>query len=144
MSCYHSFLVEIIVENVNMKNMKAQGKKLYVTRNKGFYRSSRPEVFCKKDVLRSFTKFTGKHPCQSLLFNKVVGRPATLLKRRFWHRSFPLNFVKFLKLLFFIEHLWWLLLDSNLLYLTKNALNRTSNAIFKMKVIDLDESWLNR
>ena len=81
--CYHSFLVEIIVENVNMKNMKAQGKKLYVTRNKGFYRSSRPEVFCKKDVLRSFTKFTGKHPCQSLLFNKVVGRPATLLKRRF-------------------------------------------------------------
>ena len=24
-------------------------------------RSSRPEVFCKKGVLRNFTKFTGKH-----------------------------------------------------------------------------------
>ena len=36
-------------------------------------RSSLPEVFCKKDVLRNFTKFTGKHLCQSLFFNKVAG-----------------------------------------------------------------------
>ena len=34
--------------------------------------SSRPEVFCKKGVLRNFTKFTGKHLCQSLFFNKVA------------------------------------------------------------------------
>ena len=27
------------------------------------------EVFCKKDVLRNFAKFTGKHLYQSLLFN---------------------------------------------------------------------------
>ena len=38
------------------------------------YRSSRPEVFCKKGVLRNFTKVTGKHLCQSLFFNKVAGR----------------------------------------------------------------------
>ena len=31
-------------------------------------RSSRPEVFCKKGVLRNFTKFIGKHLCQSLFF----------------------------------------------------------------------------
>ena len=30
------------------------------------YRSSRPEVFCKKGVLRNLTKSTGKHLCQSL------------------------------------------------------------------------------
>ena len=36
-------------------------------------RSSRPKVFCKKGVLRNFTKFTGKHLCQSLFFNKVAG-----------------------------------------------------------------------
>ena len=30
--------------------------------------------------------------------------------------------------------------DSNLLYLTKTALKRTLNAIFNMKVLDLDES----
>ena len=31
-------------------------------------RSSHPEVFCKKGVLRNFAKFTGKYLCQSLLF----------------------------------------------------------------------------
>ena len=36
-------------------------------------RSSRPEVFCRKSVLRNFAKFTRKHLCQSLFFNKVVG-----------------------------------------------------------------------
>ena len=35
--------------------------------------SSRPEVFCKKGILKNFTKFTGKHLRQSLLFNKIVG-----------------------------------------------------------------------
>ena len=30
-----------------------------------FSKSSRPEVFCQKDVLRNFAKFTGKHLCQS-------------------------------------------------------------------------------
>ena len=50
-------------------------------------RSSRPEVFCVKGLLRNFTEFTGKHLCQSLFFNKVAGlRPATLLKKRLWHR----------------------------------------------------------
>ena len=37
------------------------------------YRSSCSEVFCKKRVLKNFTKFTGKHLCQSLFFNKVAG-----------------------------------------------------------------------
>ena len=36
-------------------------------------RSNRPDMFHKKDVLKSFAKFTGKHLCQSLFFNKVAG-----------------------------------------------------------------------
>ena len=81
-------------------------------------RSSRPEVFCKKGVLRNFAKFTGKHLCQNLFFNKVAGlRPVTLLKKRLWHRCFPVNFVKFLRTPFFIEHLWWLLLYPIIQYL---------------------------
>ena len=37
---------------------------------------------CKKSVPRNFPKFTGKHLCQRLFFNKVAGlRPATLLKK---------------------------------------------------------------
>ena len=31
------------------------------------------EVFYEKGVPRNFTKFTGKHLCQSLFFNKVAG-----------------------------------------------------------------------
>ena len=80
------------------------------------HRSSRPEVFCRKGVLRNFTKFTGKHLCQSLLFNKVAGlRPATLLKRRLWHRCFPVNFTKFQRTPFFTEHLRRLLLETLML-----------------------------
>ena len=31
------------------------------------------KMFCKKYFLRNFAKFTGKHLCQSLFFNKVAG-----------------------------------------------------------------------
>ena len=36
-------------------------------------RSSRLELFCKKVVLKNSAKFIGKHVCQSLFFNKLVG-----------------------------------------------------------------------
>ena len=48
-----------------------------------------PHFVCsmEKEILKNFAKFTGKHLCQSLFFNKVPGlRPATLLKKRLWHR----------------------------------------------------------
>ena len=41
-----------------------------------------PEVFCKKDVFRKFPKFTGKHLCQRIFFNKVTGI-AKLLRTTF-------------------------------------------------------------
>ena len=50
-------------------------------------RSSHQEVFCEKGF-----------------------RPATLFKKRRWHRCFPVNFVKFLRAPFLTEHLRWLLL----------------------------------
>ena len=41
------------------------------------------EVCYKKVVFRNFTKFTRKHLCQSLFFNKAASlRPATLFKKR--------------------------------------------------------------
>ena len=47
------------------------------------FRSSRPEVFCKKGVLKNFAKFAGKHLCQSLFFNEVAGlRP--FIEHRCW------------------------------------------------------------
>ena len=79
------------------------------------HRSSRPEVFCKKSVLRNFAKFTGKHLCQSLFFNKVADlRP------------------------FFIEHLWWLILKAiaTLFSVGKASQNRVScfSRLFLTKV----------
>ena len=80
-----------------------------------------PEVLCKKGVLRNFTKFTGKNLCLSLFFNKVTDlRPATLLKKRLWHRRFPMNFVKFLRAPFLTEHLRWHLLEYLMAHSEKN------------------------
>ena len=71
-------------------------------------------MFCTKGVLRNFAKFTGKHLCQSFFFNKVADlRPATLLKKRLWHRCFSCGFCKIFKNLF-TEHLQWLLLTISL------------------------------
>ena len=53
-----------------------------------------PEVFCKIGVLKNFAKFTGKHLRQS-------------------PRCLSLNFRKFLRTSFSIEHLWWLFLKTS-------------------------------
>ena len=56
-----------------------------------------PEMFFKKVTLTNFAKFTGKHLCRSLYFNKIAGqKPATLLKKRLRWRRFPVNFAKLL------------------------------------------------
>ena len=41
-----------------------------------------------KRYSQKFPKYTGKHLCQSLFFNKVAG---------LWHRCLPVNFPKFLR-----------------------------------------------
>ena len=51
-----------------------------------------------KAFLKNFAKLTGKYLCQSLFFNEVAGlRSATSLKKRLWHRCFPVIFAKFLR-----------------------------------------------
>ena len=75
------------------------------------YGSSHLKCSVRKGVLRSFAKFTGKHLCQTLYFDKVAGlTPATLLKKRLWHRCLPVNIAAFLRTPFFTEHLRWMLL----------------------------------
>ena len=70
-------------------------------------RGSHRRCSVRKNVLKNFAKFAGKHLCQSLFFNKVTRlRPATLLKKGLWHRCFPMNFCKISKNNFFTEHLW--------------------------------------
>ena len=45
----------------------------------------------KEDVFKNLAKFTGQHLCQRLFFIKIAG------KKSLWHRSFPVNFAKFLR-----------------------------------------------
>ena len=76
----------------------------------GKFRSShRRGVLWKKGVVENFTKFTGKHLCQRIFFNKGL-RSATLFKKRLWHRCFPVNFVKFSRTCFLQNASGWLLL----------------------------------
>ena len=84
-----------------------------------------PEVFCKKGVLRNLPKFTGKHLSQ---------RPATLFKKRLWHRCFPVNFAKFLRTPFFTEHLRCLLLQIRTFFKkAKSTLLKSTYFHFKRK-----------
>ena len=53
-----------------------------------------------KDILKNFSKFTGKHLCLRLSGLK----PATSWKKRLQSRNFPANFEKFLRKHFFEEH----------------------------------------
>ena len=88
-------------------------------------RKSRPEVFCKKSVLRNFAKFTGKHLCRSLVYNKVAGLSTSFLT----------------------GHLRWLLLKGQSDFQTKDlkrerkrdlkitAANRNSITIFYIKIM---------
>ena len=62
-----------------------------------------PDVLCKKGVHKHFAKFTRKHLCQSLFFNKVAELMSeALFKKRFWH----CEFCEIFKTTFFTAHFW--------------------------------------
>ena len=92
-----------------------------------------PEVICKNGFLKNVAKLTGKNLCQRLFLNKAAclsyrnlsinslcksidwflhDRPATLFKKRFWHKCFPVNFMKLSRTPFFYRtpllRRWWL------------------------------------
>ena len=88
---------------------KDQNENPEITKN---LRSSHQRCSVRKGVLRNFTKFPRKHLCQSLFLIKLQNsRPATLLKKRLWHKCFPVNFVRFLRTPFSQSTYWRLLLD---------------------------------
>ena len=68
---------------------------------------------------------------ESLLIKLQGSRSATLLKKRLWHRCFPMNFAKFLRTPFITEHLRWLLLE-----------NRKTNELYRFRVTLADKFYL--
>ena len=66
------------------------------------------EVFYKKAVFRNFKKFTEKHLCQSLFFNKVAGLSCTtcnFIKKGTLAQVFSCEFYEIFKNTYFEEHL---------------------------------------
>ena len=68
-----------------------------------------------KKVFLKISQNSQENTCTRVSFLIKLQRPTTSLKQRLWHRSFPVNFAKFLRTPIFIEHLWWLLLKLSLL-----------------------------
>ena len=63
-----------------------------------------PEVFNTKGYFQKFRKINSKTPVPEFFLNKTADlRPATLLKKRHWHRWFPVNYAKFLRTLFLLN-----------------------------------------
>ena len=93
------------------------------------FRSSNRRCFERKDVLRNFAKLSGKTLCQGLLFDKDIDlRPASLLKKRLWHRCFPTNFAKFLRKRFLQNASRQLLLE-----IKSHIFNKSNQAFSKIR-----------
>ena len=99
-----TFRIDQICANILKEGAPTIAIHRTITINLLIDRNNRTEVFCKKDAVKNFAKFTGKHLSQSLFFIKLLGK-------RLWHWCFPVNFAKFLRTAFVTEHLWWLLPD---------------------------------
>ena len=79
-------------------------------------RSSRPDVFCRKDILRNFAKFTTLFARVSF-FNRVAGAACTFFKKGTLAQLFFCEFCKISKNTFFTEHRRWLLLNTTRLFM---------------------------
>ena len=93
-------LLLVIAVSIVVKGELANETVNYDTKAEAYVMKQSPRCVPWNSVLRNFTKFTEKY----------LGLSATLLKKRFWHRCFPVSFVKFLRTLFLTEQLLWLLL----------------------------------
>ena len=68
------------------------------------WRSSHWRCSARKGVLGNFVKFLGKHPCQSLFFNKVAA--CNFIKKETLAQVFSCEFCVISKNTFSTEHLW--------------------------------------
>ena len=80
---------------------------LHLFKTGNFWKKQWLEMFTKKSVLKSFAKLTGKYLCWS--------RSETLLRKRIWHRYFPVEHFLAPALSLLLESpIFWGFLSSNL------------------------------
>ena len=94
---FQNIFWDLLSTTLSMNNIKINYFRRFTLK-----RQKQPsEVFLRRGVFRNFAKFTGKKLCQSLFLNKIADlRLATSLKKRLWHKCFPVNFPKFLSTTF--------------------------------------------
>ena len=67
------------------------------------FRSSPPEVFLQKGVLKICSKFTGEHPCQSAISTKLL---CNFIKIALWHGCSPANLLHLFCRIPFPKNTW--------------------------------------
>ena len=111
--------------NVTVWNIMVQGHQIFVTISSKFmflliggtaivrlwlgFRSSRPEVFLGKSVLKIYSKFTGEHPCRSAISIKLQ---STFVEITLRHGCSPVKFMHNFRTPFYKNTSGWLLLNS--------------------------------
>ena len=98
-------------------------------------------MFSRIAVLTFFAKFTENHLCHSFFHKTGELRPATSLKKRLWHRCFPVNSAKFLEHLF-IEIHWWLLFSWEFFSMKRVKINYVVPFFFKRKIFTFSKFYL--
>ena len=71
-------------------------------------RSSHPEVFLRKDVLKICSKFTGEHPCQSVISIKLQ---SNFIEIALWHGCSSVNLLRIFRAPFSRKTSEWLFLN---------------------------------
>ena len=71
------------------------------------FRSSHPEMFLEKGVLKTCSKFTGEHSCRSVILIKLVWNFIEITLR---HGYSPVNLLHIFRTLFTMNNSEWLLL----------------------------------
>ena len=97
-------------------------------------------MFYEKRVSYKLLKTHRKTPAPAVFFNKIAGlRAATLLKKKLWHRCFPMNSAKFLRT-FFLQNtfgrLLLILFVACFLYFPLSKISATK------KGASCEKSWL--
>ena len=89
------------------------------------FRSSRPGCSI-KIVFLEISQNSQENTCFRVSFS-IKLQAATLLKKRLWHRYFPVNFAKFLRTLFFTEHFQWLFLNVTTIFQYISSVRQATN-----------------
>ena len=101
------WLKDCLIELYNLGYSPSTIRNLYET-NKTLYRSSRPEVFLKKGVLKICSKFIGEHPCRSVISIKLQSNFIEITHR---HGRSAVNLMHIFRTLFSKNTSGWLLLQ---------------------------------